>query len=1476
MCNILRILIVFVVWFVPACVWAGKVLPELQVGDTLRYRTTFDFNSVYQVSEDTFPFRVWKQVEYSIIIAEQTKHKCVFEWMIERDTIDLDKSIADSIDSKIENLKSHSGIRAELSQGEFSRTKPAFGSLSRSRDIAAKKPIFDEALESIPTVQEYLSDHFIDELSRSDVHSKLTTEHRMIDTVHIGYVPGVFTWTQESGSYGYTDFRGYKCAVVYKKLDSVSLEAKMTAPSAATITGGGGAVGYLYLDSTNLFPIFHEFKSEINLQTEFGINGDFGGLINESTLNNTVRTELLEFKPASAEKPKKQGKIIVPQGDLIIQGGHTGEVTGIKFLDDGLIVSIAKDGRAILWDVSSSAKVKGLSVSTDELVDLAGSRDQEVLFFRDSMGKIWKLSIGSQGKLQCIAYCDIKSLKEQILRLLSQSYYTFTGNRLLDVKQDGSLGVWPNTTGHQEMQELGHHRLVGNRIEFFHERVYCSEISSDGRLILTSSEMGDSICVWSTKTGAQIDNIKLSDLAVMNAWPDVVKKQEHDICAFFGKDDKSIVFSSTHSNVIWEIGVQQASSGCDTLLEFDERVLHFRYFNNYNMIFVVLESRWEFWEGTPLEKVKSSRYNRFDKLRSDVSDSGKHFAVCDGQTIAVSLCDKDLDVTTFRPTTDVGLIVANFAELGKVKIENTSSYGMPISYDLSLADGSLRAVPAEEHDVPSGAGSMINTSVDEDSPVIVDSYEFRDCVGLQMEIDSPGSPDGRYYVGRGCEFLFHNSVDGELSMWNTATGESMCVASTFDSEFNVIGSFGVNKLLLFFPDEQEIPGLVSGNIASWPNSQCQVDSMFCLEMLRVNNFRNPNSFSPFGKYFAIADVGRVKLLEFHDDLKSVGKKKTTQQTYLAHLDSVSYAALVRVSPDECHLACGFKSGNVWLWNIHKSDGESIQSEETQYYNAQLPLPSQVKSEIVSISFSMDSRFILAGRADGSITIWDTKQKAEVVTVFVKNQLDYIITTPDGYYMMSRDRLDGIAYRFGNRAYPSYQFDVKYNRPDIVLARLGYASDEDIAAYKLAHDFRKTLLGIETDDIDFTGEDIPKVEIVNRQELLQTNDRSIELDIEASCAGQPLARIQVEINGVPVARPQVNDIFRREDGRYTWRDKVKVELEEGENEIQVSAFTVQEIESLREIVRTQKTGDTVQRTLYITTIGVSQYKHLPKSNYLRYAHEDARSIAGAFQKLQGRMFDTVIVNTLIDTMVTKETIQTVCAAFEQSSVNDYAIVFLSGHGLQVPGALEDSLDPWYFATYDVDPENPQERGLSYREIEDLLSDIPARRRVIMIDACYSGESIAAQLNGPASTVEREDGRQNSLSYKIRDNSEVLTPSNADDEITVVSGAEYAYVNRARILQEELFVNLRRGTGAVTISASRGGQPALEPTLLGEGVFTHYVLKCLELSEDSTIKADGVVRISELRDFVREGVAKHTGQFQTPTMRRENPVVDFPIY
>src|SRR5204863_9529669 len=128
---------------------------------------------------------------------------------------------------------------------------------------------------------------------------------------------------------------------------------------------------------------------------------------------------------------------------------------------------------------------------------------------------------------------------------------------------------------------------------------------------------------------------------------------------------------------------------------------------------------------------------------------------------------------------------------------------------------------------------------------------------------------------------------------------------------------------------------------------------------------------------------------------------------------------------------------------------------------------------------------------------------------------------------------------------------------------------------------------------------------------------------------------------------------------------------------------------------------------------------------------------------------------------------------KTTVNDKVIIAYSGHGL-----LDKDFD-YFLSTFAIDFHQPEVAGLPYESLEDLLDKIPARKKLMLIDACHSGEvdkeeqanmvAVQTQLDATKGVILRVDTSNKKMGIK----------------------------NSFELMQQ-LFVNVARSTGATIIS------------------------------------------------------------------------------
>jgi len=198
-----------------------------------------------------------------------------------------------------------------------------------------------------------------------------------------------------------------------------------------------------------------------------------------------------------------------------------------------------------------------------------------------------------------------------------------------------------------------------------------------------------------------------------------------------------------------------------------------------------------------------------------------------------------------------------------------------------------------------------------------------------------------------------------------------------------------------------------------------------------------------------------------------------------------------------------------------------------------------------------------------------------------------------------------------------------------------------------------------------------------------------------------------------------------------------------------------------------------------------------------------------------------------------------------------IVTFAGHGL-----LDKNWD-YYLATYSIDFNNPSEGGLPYGNLENLFEGIAPLKKILMIDACHSGEVDKEEMIQFTSGFEKS-----SSDINFRSAGSGIAKKN----VSLKTSSE---------LMKEMFADIRRGTGATVISSAAGAELAYEGDQWKNGLFTYCLLTGLK-DKEADLNNDGQIYLSELQKYISEKVYLLSKGLQRPASRIENSNMDFRVW
>ena len=495
-------------------------------------------------------------------------------------------------------------------------------------------------------------------------------------------------------------------------------------------------------------------------------------------------------------------------------------------------------------------------------------------------------------------------------------------------------------------------------------------------------------------------------------------------------------------------------------------------------------------------------------------------------------------------------------------------------------------------------------------------------------------------------------------------------------------------------------------------------------------------------------------------------------------------------------------------------------------------------DVRSAVYSPDGKNIVTIGEDRTAIIWDAKTGEQRYKFLTTDSLDYLALIPRGYYRCSQNAARLLYYVKGLQVITFDQLDIKYNRPDKVLEAIGNTDTALIKSYRKAYEKRIKKLGIDTTAFR-DGYSVPECDFVNRDAIaFEQKTGTLKLHIKGMDSTYKLDRFNVWVNEVPVFGQRGISIKKKNSNSID--TTISINLSQGENRVETSITNVNGTESYRMPLIVNYTPALKQKeTLRFIGIGIDKFVD-PKNN-LQYSSKDIRDLAG---KLKEKYKEDIIIDTLFNEKVTIGNVQALKTKLQQTNENDKVIISYSGHGL-----LSKEYD-YYLSTYSINFDKPEENGLPYDELENLLDSIPARKKLMLIDACHSGE------------VDKE---------------EITLYKAAEDLLKKqgTKGGELRYTGKTQVgmknsfeLMQSLFVNVGKSTGATIISAAAGTQFALERDDLMNGVFTYSILEAMD--KNPTMK------ISELKKIVGQRVEQLTNGLQKPTSRNETIAVDWSLW
>ena len=547
-------------------------------------------------------------------------------------------------------------------------------------------------------------------------------------------------------------------------------------------------------------------------------------------------------------------------------------------------------------------------------------------------------------------------------------------------------------------------------------------------------------------------------------------------------------------------------------------------------------------------------------------------------------------------------------------------------------------------------------------------------------------------------------------------------------------------------------------------------------------------------------------------------KYNTSAFRKSRLDCVTYM-------NDGWFAAGCTDGILGFWKRGVAE-----PQQTEYVH---------KNEIIDIEMSHNGKWILSADSNGMIRIWDAVTRTPLMDIHhLGKGNDYVFITPDNYYKASKGAFDKIHFVKGMKVLSFEQFDLIYNRPDIVLQRLGQSS-EQTRPYYLAWKKRLRRMGY-TEDMLSDEINAPEVTVRNKSDIpLTVTERNIRVSLHAQDEKYRLSRLFISLNGVPLYGKRGMDISG--NASLVYDDTITLGLCQGNNRIDISCMNEKGVESYREQIDVVCEANLSKPNLFVASIGVSEYSQ--KGFNLNYASKDAVDFADVMAVAGKGRYSNIRSMVLTNDEFSQNSLSDLKEFFKGAGRDDVVMLFYAGHGV-----LDGELD-YYLSTHSMDFDSPAVNGVNYDDFESVLEATESVHRFCFVDACHSGE------------LDKEDYAPDKMEMKPVGKL-VFRNAGYGTRQLKANGVE-----QVQTLFNELFIDVRWGLGATILSSAGGMEVALEGLQWENGLFT-WCLKEAILNRAADRDNDGKVSTNELIDYVSTEVSKLSGGMQTPSVRQGN--------
>ncbi|MCP4106888.1 MAG: hypothetical protein GY749_15335, partial [Desulfobacteraceae bacterium] len=381
-----------------------------------------------------------------------------------------------------------------------------------------------------------------------------------------------------------------------------------------------------------------------------------------------------------------------------------------------------------------------------------------------------------------------------------------------------------------------------------------------------------------------------------------------------------------------------------------------------------------------------------------------------------------------------------------------------------------------------------------------------------------------------------------------------------------------------------------------------------------------------------------------------------------------------------------------------------------------------EGDVWAVACSPDGRFLVSGSYDQTVRLWDLRAAANGGDIFPlftlfpsKNGKEWLAYTPEGYFTGSENAARFVGYQInkGPDKTPDFikneQIEQVFFRPDLVAAKTqgrSIADFPDISAI-------------------LAKGSAPELRILSPRDGATIPGDTVTLRYAVQDQGSGVGKVRIFLNSTAVDTTRKRGIGRKKRRRREEvHHKVQIGLEPGnDNHISIVAYNANgELKSKEASVRVFSQARIRKPRFIALVAGINRFAN--PDIKLRYAKSDAEAIADVLRKQASpALFSKTEITLLTDNNAKVGKLRNAMDRIKYTArAEDVVVIYIASHGEIREGR-------YYLLTAGTDylmTEDLEKTCLTGEEIQERLGEIPASKKLLMLDTCNSG-SVPLAMN-----------------------------------------------------------------------------------------------------------------------------------------------------